>query len=386
MRNIGILGSTGSIGVQALDVIRNNREKFNVKVLATNQNIDLLVKQAEEFRPELLVVGKEELFDKLEQNTSHLNLRVEKGEKGLKLASSFADLDLLLISLVGFSGVLPTLNAVKNKIDVALANKEALVVAGSLLKKASELSGSEIIPVDSEHSAIFQSLLGENINKVKRLFLTASGGPFFGKDKSQLENVAPEDALKHPNWDMGSKITIDSATMMNKGLEVIEAYWLFDLPYDQIEVLVHPQSIVHSLVEFVDGTYKAELGTADMRRPIQFALTYPDRTNKTFSSLDLVGKKLEFHNPDPENFPCLSLAYEAGISGGSMPCVMNAVNEVAVEYFLKNKIKFLHIPEIIQKIMNKHKLIETPSIEELYEIDEWSREKAMLEIKNLPVR
>ncbi|UMZ73401.1 1-deoxy-D-xylulose-5-phosphate reductoisomerase [Natranaerofaba carboxydovora] len=386
MKNIGILGSTGSIGVQALDVIRNNKEKFNVRVLATNQNIDLLVKQAEEFKPELLVVGKEELFDKLEHNTSHLNLRVEKGEEGLELASSFTNLDLLLISLVGFSGVLPTLNAVKNKIDVALANKEALVVAGSLLKKASELSGSKIIPVDSEHSAIFQSLLGENINKVKRLFLTASGGPFFGKNKSQLENVAPGDALKHPNWDMGSKITIDSATMMNKGLEVIEAYWLFDLPYDQIKVLIHPQSIVHSMVEFVDGTYKAELGTADMRRPIQFALTYPDRTNKAFSSLDLVDKKLEFHDPDLKNFPCLSLAYEAGTSGGSMPCVMNAVNEVAVEYFLKNKIKFLHIPEIIQKIMNKHELIETPSIEELYEIDEWSREKAMLEIKNLPVR
>ncbi len=380
-KNIGILGSTGSIGVQALDVIRSNREKFDVKVLSANTNIDLLTCQAEEFHPDLLVVGEERLAEKLRFNTSHLGLKIAKGQEGLKLASEWYGMDILLIALVGFSGVFPTVNAVKNKIDVALANKEALVVAGDILKEYCLEFKTKIIPVDSEHSAIFQSLLGENKNKIKKLFLTASGGPFFGKNMEELKHVTPQDALKHPSWDMGSKITIDCATMMNKGLEVIEAYWLFDLPYDQIKILIHPQSIVHSIVEFVDGTLKAELGTADMRRPIQFALTCPERENNEFSNLDLVDKKLEFFSPDLDNFPCINLAYEAGITGGTYPCVMNAANEIAVEYFLKNKINFLDIPDIIKLTMEKHTLIKRPGLEELYETDRWSRDQAVLEVE-----
>lgn len=375
-KDIGILGSTGSIGVQALDVIRKNREKYNVKVLSANSNVEKLAGQAREFKPDMVVIGKEELYEKLASEISDLNVVVEKGDSGLETASNKVELDLLLIALVGFSGVKPTVNAVRNNINIALANKEALVAAGNIVKEELEKNENEIIPVDSEHSAIFQAIKGEKEENIKKLILTASGGPFLNKDKEKLENVTPEEALKHPNWDMGNKITVDSATMMNKGLEVIEAYWLFDVFYEKIQVLIHPQSIVHSLVEFLDGSLKAELGTADMKRPIQYAFTCPERVDSGLSELDLINKNLEFFAPDYDKFPCLSIAYDAGKEGGILPCVMNAANEVAVKYFLKKKIKFLDIPDIIKITMEKIQNIKNPSLESIFEADRRGREIA----------
>ncbi|ACB85018.1 1-deoxy-D-xylulose-5-phosphate reductoisomerase [Natranaerobius thermophilus] len=375
-KNISILGSTGSIGTQTLEIVENNPDKYNVVALTTNSNIDTLINQAKKFHPNLLVVNdsslKDELWNKLKEENLN-NIKIASGQEGMIQAGEMAEAELVVVSVVGFSGVIPTISALKADKDVALANKETLVAAGEQVMRLSHQSKGRLLPIDSEHSAIFQALMGEKNDSVNKLILTASGGPFFGKTKEELYNISPKDALKHPNWDMGNKISIDSATLMNKGLEVIEAHWLFNIPFEQIDVVIHPQSIVHSLVEFVDGAMKAELGLPDMRIPIQFALGYPQREANNFERLDLTDFDLTFKKPDTKTFPCLSLAYQAGKIGGSMPCVLNAANEQAVYQFLAKKITFLQIPELIEKVMEKHEVIKNPSIENLISVDNWAR-------------
>ncbi|MFZ5989844.1 MAG: 1-deoxy-D-xylulose-5-phosphate reductoisomerase [Bacillota bacterium] len=373
VKRISVLGSTGSIGVQTLDVARNLH--IGVDALSANRNIDLLEKQAREFRPKIVAVKDEGQANILRSRLLGLDIEVVGGTEGLKKAASLESVDTVVTAVVGIAGLVPTIEAIRNKKDIALANKETLVTAGSIVMSEAKSAGINILPVDSEHSAIFQSLMGNNINDVSKIILTASGGPFRGKSKAQLENVSLKEALKHPNWSMGNKITIDSATLMNKGLEVIEAKWLFDISLDRIEVLIHPQSIIHSMVEYADGSVMAQMGSPDMRIPIQFALTYPQRMANSFSRLDLLKySSLTFEAPDMEAFPSLKLAFEALKTGGTMPAVLNAANEEAVSLFMKEQIRFLDIPGIIEEVMNKHSVNYKPDLGDIVEIDLWARE------------
>lgn len=374
MKKILILGSSGSIGVNTLNVVRNFSDKFRVVGLTVNSRIDVLEKQIKEFNPEFVVVTDKSKAKELESNIGN-SCNVLPGNDALLKAASQRDYDILLGSIVGFAGLAPTLEAIKRGKRIALANKETLVVAGELVTKLVLENNAEIIPVDSEHSAIYQCLIGENLNEVEKLILTASGGPFLNKDKSLFENATVDEALNHPNWKMGSKITIDSATMMNKGLEVIEAYWLFGLPVEKISVVIHPQSIIHSMVQFVDGSIKAQLGLPDMKLPIQYALTFPERLQNDFKRTDLPAiNNLTFFEPDFNKFECLKLAFDAIKSGGTAPCILNAANEIAVDKFINKKIKFSRIPDLISKALNKIENHTDPDIETIFECDRVTRE------------
>ncbi len=371
---ISILGSTGSIGTQTLDVAR----KLNIRVCAisANSNIEALEKQAREFGPEIVAVADYDKAELLADKLFGTGIRVVGGEDGLLEVASHKEADTVVTSMVGISGLIPTMHAILAGKNIALANKETLVTAGNLIMSEARKHGISIYPVDSEHSAIFQCLAGNERSSVSKIILTAPGGPFRGKTYNELEKVTLEQALKHPNWSMGSKITIDSATLMNKGLEVIEAKWLFDLTHETIDVIVHPQSIIHSMVEYKDGSIIAQLGTPDMRIPIQNALTYPERVDNAFSKLDLLKTgALTFETPDVVNFPCLKLAYDALKAGGTAPAVMNGANEVAVSLFLKRKIGFMDIPRIIEEVLSKHFVNTDPSLNDIIEVDNWARQQ-----------
>ena len=374
MKKILILGSSGSIGVNTLNVVRNFSDKFRVVGLTVNSRIDVLEQQIKEFNPEFVVVTDKVKAKELKSKIGNF-CDVLSGIDELLIAASTRDYDILLGSIVGFAGLAPTLEAIKRGKRIALANKETLVVAGELVTKLVLENNAEIIPVDSEHSAIYQCLVGENLNEVEKLILTASGGPFLNKDKSFFENATVDEALNHPNWKMGSKITIDSATMMNKGLEVIEAYWLFGLPVDKIDVVIHPQSIVHSMVQFVDGSIKAQLGLPDMKLPIQYALTFPERFKNNFKRTNLPAiNNLTFFKPDFNKFECLKLAFDVLKVGGSAPCVLNAANEIAVDKFINKKIKFSQISQLISKALDKIENHSDPDIETIFECDKKTRE------------
>ena len=376
MKNLSVLGSTGSIGVQTLDVVRSTG-RYNVVALTTNRNIRLLEEQIKEFKPLLAVVMDEEKAEELRKSLESqgmTDVKVEAGMDGLVHAATMEEAETVVVSVVGNIGIKPTYEAIYAKKEIALATKEVLVSGGQLIKDAAKENGVNILPIDSEHSAIFQSLQGNSMNKIAKIILTASGGPFRGRKREELVDVTSAQALKHPNWDMGAKITIDSSTMMNKGLEVIEAKWLFDVDVDKIQVVVHPQSIIHSAVEYEDGAVMAQLGVPDMKVPISYALTYPDRVKNDFEKLDItkIGT-FTFEEPDMETFKCLKLAFEAIKIGGTMPAVLNAANEIAVAKFLKDEIKFLDIAEIIEKTMNAYTVKYNFTIDELLEADRWGR-------------
>lgn len=373
-RHIAILGSTGSIGTQALDVVRSNPELFEIEVLSAMNNADLLISQALEFKPNTVVIVNEALYDKVFAALNGADIKVYTGYKSLESVVQMEQIDIVLTALVGYAGLLPTLKAIEAGKHIALANKETLVVAGELVTALAEQKGVNIYPVDSEHSAIFQCLVGEFHNPIEKIILTASGGPFRGKDVEFLKTVTKAQALKHPNWDMGAKITIDSASLMNKGLEVIEAKWLFALKPSQIEVVVHPQSIIHSLVQFEDGSMKAQMGLPDMRVPIQFALSFPHRLKSNFPRFDFMQyPNLTFEAPDKNTFRNLQLAYDALDKGGNMPCILNAANEVAVKLFLEDKISFLGMSDLIADCMAKVQYIEKPTLQDYILTDEATR-------------
>jgi 1-deoxy-D-xylulose-5-phosphate reductoisomerase len=377
-KRIAIIGSTGSIGKQALDVIRRNPERFSVEVLTAHSNHSLLVEQAIEFIPNAVVIGNEACYRGVADALSGYPVKVFTGEASVSQVTEMDTVDLVLNGLVGYSGLKPTLSAIDAGKDIALANKESLVVAGDLVMKKAREKGVMIIPVDSEHSAIFQCLAGESLKSVEKIWLTASGGPFRGKTLDQLTNITREAALNHPNWKMGSKITVDSASLMNKGLEVIEAKWLFSLHPDQIEVIIHPQSIVHSLVQFIDGSMKAQLGLPDMRLPILFALGFPERIQSDFPRFSFTGyPELTFEQPDREIFRNLDFAYEALYQGGNMPCILNAANEVAVRTFLEDRISFLGMSDVIEHCMGKISYIQSPVYEDYVNTNEEARHKAI---------
>ncbi|SHJ91052.1 1-deoxy-D-xylulose-5-phosphate reductoisomerase [Paramaledivibacter caminithermalis] len=375
MKNISILGSTGSIGKQTLDVIRNNLDLYKVIAISGNNNIDLLLKQIKEFAPKYVAVFDEKKAKELRNKVSDSNVKILCGLEGLNEISTLKEVDILVTSVVGNIGLLPTLNAIKTGKTIALANKETLVTAGELVMKEANINNARIIPVDSEHSAIFQCLQGANKKEINKIILTASGGPFRGMNKEKLMDVKARDALKHPNWSMGRKISIDSATLMNKGLEVIEAKWLFGLEIDKIDVIIHPQSIIHSMVEFIDGSVLAQLAIPDMKLPIQYALTYPERVKSNTEGLSFEKyNELTFEKPDRNTFLCLDLAYEALRLGGTMPTVLNAANEELVMQYLDNRIKFYDIPDRIEKAMKKHNIIKNPNINDIIETDKYTRE------------
>lgn len=362
IKHIAILGSTGSIGTQALDVVRSFPENFIVSVLTASNNADLLIAQALEFRPKLVVIVNDTHYIQVKNALQHLPIEVQSGEDALVAVVELTEIDVVLNAVVGSAGLRPTVNAIRHGKDIALANKETLVVAGELIMDLVRKYNVKLLPVDSEHSAIFQCLTGEEANPVEKIYLTASGGPFRGKDSLFLKHVTREQALKHPNWSMGAKITIDSASLMNKGLEVIEAKWLFNLTSDQIDVIVHPQSIVHSIVQFEDGSMKAQMGVPDMKLPIQYALTYPARFANTFKRFDFMDyASLTFEKPDLETFRNLQMAYQSLRDGGNRSCVLNAANEVVVEAFLKDKISFLGMSDVIEatlcQVKNKTDLV-----------------------------
>jgi 1-deoxy-D-xylulose-5-phosphate reductoisomerase len=375
-KKISILGSTGSIGRQTLQVVDMFPGEFEVVGLSAGSNLDLLVEQVHKYKPAVVSIMDQTRFLELRQALSGLRLEILCGEEGLTRVASYPTADVLVTAVSGSIGLTPTLEAIRQGKVIALANKETLVAAGSLVMAEARKFGAQIIPVDSEHSAIFQCLEQEG-KAVSRLLVTASGGPFRGKKRQDLSGVSKEVALRHPNWAMGAKITIDSATLMNKGLEVIEARWLFDLDWDKISVLVHPQSIVHSMVEYLDGSILAHLGQPDMRIPIQYALTYPNRRGNSLEKLNLVGKTLTFEEPDLESFPALALAFEAGRRGGTLPAVMNAANEIAVQLFLADKLDFLTITHLVEKVMASHELINNPDLEQILQADAWAREKVL---------
>jgi len=373
-KNVAILGSTGSIGTQTLEVIRSHPEKFQVEVLTAQNNADSLISQAIEFQPNCVVISNEKLYEKVRDVLLPMGIKVFAGEKALSDVVTMESIDIVMTALVGYSGLIPTMNAIESGKAIALANKETLVVAGELVTKLASEKGVNIYPVDSEHSAIFQCLVGEFHNPIEKIILTASGGPFRGKDITYLETVTKAQALKHPNWDMGAKITIDSASLMNKGLEVIEAKWLFGLSKEQIEVVVHPQSIIHSLVQFEDGSIKAQLGLPDMRIPIQFALSYPDRLKADFPRFDFAKyPNLTFEQPDIKTFRNLGLAYEALEKGGNSPCILNAANEIVVAAFLKEEIGFLEMSDIIAEALVRVDFIKNPTLEDYVNTDKMSR-------------
>lgn len=381
MKNISILGSTGSIGEQTLDVIRKNKDKFKVSSLAVNSSIDQLIKQIEEFKPKKVCVYDENKYKELK--TKIKDIEIFFGMDGLLKLVKDEEVDIVITAVVGMIGLLPTLKAIEYKKTIGLANKETLVTAGELVMKKAKENEVKIIPVDSEHSAIFQCLNGERKQAINKIILTASGGPFRGKKKENLINIKKKEALKHPNWSMGNKISIDSSTLMNKGLEVIEAKWLFDVDAEDIEVIVHPQSIVHSMVEFKDKSIIAQMGNPDMRVPIQYALTYPNRIENDFERLDFLKfNNLTFEKPDLNTFPCLKLAYEALNKGGTYACILNAANEELVKLFLEDKIKFYDIPNFIQKTMNNHISIESPELKDILNADLWARDFIKKEILN----
>ena len=369
MKKIAILGSTGSIGTQTLEIVRTNGD-LEVTALAAGNNIDLLEKQIREFKPKLAAVWKEERANELKDKINDLDVKVVSGMDGLLEVARQPESEILVTAIVGMIGILPTIEAINAGKDIALANKETLVTAGHIIMPLAKEKGVSILPVDSEHSAIFQSLQGGQQKALHKILLTASGGPFRGKKLEDLENIQVEDALKHPNWAMGRKITIDSSTMVNKGLEVMEAKWLFDVDIDDVQVVVQPQSVIHSMVEFVDGAVIAQLGTPDMKLPIQYALYYPERRYLPGDRVDFwkIGH-LDFEEPDMDTFYGLELAYEAGRTGGTLPTVFNAANELAVSQFLNREIKYLEIIEIIEDCMRAHKTIENPTVEQILETE-----------------
>ena len=376
MKKVLVLGSTGSIGVNTLNVIRQFPERFSVSALTVNTRIDLLEPQIHEFKPQIVVVKDEKLAEELRKRLT-VKCEVLSGINGLISVAANLDYDILLGAMVGFAGLAPTLEAIKRGKRIALANKETLVVGGELVTELCKKHNSEIIPVDSEHSAIYQCLVGENIESVNKIILTASGGPFLHLTKEDLQKVTVKDALNHPTWKMGNKITIDSASMMNKGLEVIEAHWLFGLPKEKIEVVIHPQSIIHSMVEFIDGSIKAQMGLPDMKLPIQYALGYPERLESNFNKTCLPDiKTLTFFSPDLEKYECLKLAYQVMDAGGTAPCVLNAANEIAVDRFLNGEIKFSHIPFLINRALENIDNHKSPDIETIFECDKLAREVA----------
>lgn len=377
-KNIAILGSTGSIGTQALEVIASQRDHFQVEVLTANKNADLLIAQAREFMPNAVVIAEKALAGRVKAALEPLHIKVYSGENSVASIVEMESIDLVLTALVGYSGLRPTLRAIESGKTVALANKETLVVAGELVTKRAREKGVNLYPIDSEHSAIFQCICGEFHNKIEKVILTASGGPFRGKTREDLLTVTKKEALKHPNWNMGSKVTIDSATLMNKGLEVIEAKWLFGLQPSQVEVIVHPQSIIHSMVQFEDGSIKAQLGLPDMRMPIQFALAYPGRLKTDFPRFDISKyPALTFEQPDTKTFRNLALAFEAIDRGGNMPCVLNAANEVAVHSFLEERIGFLEMPDVVEQCLIKIDYIKNPRFEDYVETDKQTRIRAL---------
>lgn len=383
MKKISILGSTGSIGVNALDVIGSHPDKFKVVGLAAGENYELLLSQIERFKPKIASLFNKTGADKLKQRLHDKKIKITSGIDGAIEVAVLDDADIVISAIVGSAGLIPTLSAIKSGKTIALANKETLVMAGEIIMRELGSGRNRIIPMDSEHSAIFQALSGEKNKNIRKLILTASGGPFRNLPIEQFKNITPDDALRHPNWRMGQKVTIDSATLMNKGLEVIEAKWLFDVPAENIEVLVHPQSIIHSLVEFVDGSVIAQLGIPDMRIPISYALNYPDRLENSLPSLDLSHiKNLSFEKPDTEKFPCLGLAFDALKTGKTMPAVLNAANEAAVNAFLDSEISFNGIPETIKKTMDSHEAGAVHEISDILKADKWAREYAKKVIGN----
>ncbi len=373
-RGIAICGSTGSIGTQALDVIAQHSDKFRVEVLTAYSNADLLIKQALLFKPNAVVIGDESKYEVVRDTLWSHDIKTYAGEDALEQVVQMEGIDVVLTAMVGFSGLKPTLKAIEAGKQIALANKETLVVAGDIVTKAAQEKGVNIYPVDSEHSAIFQCLAGEFQNPIEKIYLTASGGPFRGRTREQLLGVTKEQALKHPNWEMGAKITIDSASLMNKGLEVIEAKWLFNLKPEQVDVIVHPQSIIHSIVQFEDGSMKAQMGLPDMKLPIQYAIGYPNRLSSDYPRFNFMDyPSLTFEKPDTDTFRNLALAIEAMKTGGNMPCIMNAANEVAVAAFLKDEIEFLEIQKTIEESMNRGAFVAKPSLSVYLESDKETR-------------
>ena len=377
VRGLTILGSTGSIGKQALQVIDMFPERFQVIGLSARENIVELEKQARIYQPEAVAVYNGKKAEKLASSLQDTKVQVLSGPAGIEQLAIWPGSEMVLVALVGFSGLLPTMAALRSGKHIALANKEALVVGGELVMSEAAKQDRSIIPVDSEHSAIFQCLQAGKKEEVHRVILTASGGPFLGWPRERLSSVTPSQALKHPNWDMGAKITIDSSTLMNKGFEVIEAHWLFNLRYEQIDVVVHPESIVHSMVEYVDGSVIAQMGRPSMLHPIQYAFSFPQRWESAHKNLDLteVGT-LHFTQPDSLVFPCLDLAYDAGKAGGTMPAVLNAANEIAVCNFLKEQLTFMNIPDLLQRVMERHRVISRPNLEDIVCADHWARKEA----------
>ncbi len=382
-KRIAILGSTGSIGKQALEVIEQNPEKFEVEVLTANNNVDLLITQAKKFQPNVVVIANPDKYEYVSGALQNEDIKVFAGADALNQVVQMDTVDLVLTAMVGYSGLLPTYNAIKAKKSIALANKETLVVAGEIITRAAIENQVEILPVDSEHSAIFQCLAGEFRNPIEKILLTCSGGPFRGKTIEELQHVTVDNALNHPNWEMGAKITIDSATLMNKGFEMIEARWLFGVPSSKIEVVIHPQSIIHSLVQFEDGSIKAQLGLPDMKLPIQYALGFPQRIKNNFQRFSFANyPTLTFEQPDTKIFRNLALAFEAINKGGNMPCILNAANEIVVDAFLNRKIAFLQMPEIIEKAMEKANWIEKPGLDDLIQSNSETRHITKLLIEN----
>lgn len=385
-KRIAILGSTGSIGTQTLEVISQHPEQFEVEVLTANNNVELLIEQAVKFHPNVVVISNSCHYDQLQEALKDEPVKVYAGREALQQVVEMSTIDIVVTAMVGYSGLIPTCNAIKAGKHIALANKETMVVAGEIINRLAIENQVNIYPVDSEHSAIFQCLAGEYNNEIEKIYLTASGGPFRGYSLEQLTQVTKADALKHPNWDMGAKITIDSASMMNKGFEVIEAKWLFGLKPEQIDVVVHPQSIIHSIVQFRDGSMKAQMGLPDMKLPIQYALSFPERLPSNFKRFSFFDyPKLSFEQPDTKIFRNLALAFEALNRGGNMPCILNAANEVVVQAFLTEKISFLQMPEIIEQIMQEATFIQTPDLDDYIGTDKETRIKTSARVKKMAV-
>ena len=373
MKKISILGSTGSIGVNALNVVDNQRDDFNVIGLSAYKNSKLLVEQVKKYEPEFVSIVDAEAAHRVEQELGTFDVKILKGREGLLELSSYGNVDLMLNALVGSSGMEPTINAIRSKVDVALSNKESLVMAGSIITNLANKTNVKIYPVDSEHSAIWQCLVGEDTKEINKIILTGSGGPFRELPIEKFNTITLDQALNHPNWEMGKKITIDSATMMNKGLEVIEAQWLFNMPTEKIKIVIHPQSIIHSMVEFKDKSIKAQLGLPDMKIPIQYALTYPSHCETDWDELDLTEiQSLTFEKPDFIKFPCMKLAFDVLNTGGTAPAVLNVANEQAVYRFLNQEINFNEIPSIIEIACEKHEFVSDPSIDDILNIEKWS--------------
>ncbi len=383
-KRVAILGSTGSIGKQALEVIKQHPDKFEAEVLTALNSAEVLIEQAREFQPDSVIIGNEEKYGLVKESLANEPVKVYTGSEAIAQIVQSENIDIVLTAMVGFSGLTPTINAIKSGKTIALANKETMVVAGEIVTELAHKHKVSILPVDSEHSAIFQCLVGEFRNPVEKIYLTASGGPFRGKSLDHMMTVTREEALNHPNWSMGNKITIDSASMMNKGLEAIEAKWLFGLKPEQIDIIVHPQSIIHSIVQFRDGSMKAQMGLPDMRLPIQYALTFPERAESDFERFNFLDyPQLTFEKLDEKIFRNVTMAYQAMEKGGSLPCVMNAANEVAVEMFLNGAIGFLQMSDVIEEVMDKVEYISHPTLDDYIILDKASRDFAYRHIKNL---